>query len=79
MNKNLPIEIHATTAVMLAEVAADYSAKTAGVTGAKMLKDARVKLILSQRTEHGDALTKCNGDGGLQACRVQEQRQMQPA
>lgn len=33
-----------------AAVSAGYSAKTAGVTGAKMLKDARVKLILSQRT-----------------------------
>ncbi|TAJ20783.1 MAG: hypothetical protein EPO47_05090 [Rugosibacter sp.] len=31
-------------------MAAGFSAKTAGVTGARMLKDARVKLILSQRT-----------------------------
>lgn len=33
-----------------AAIAAGYSAKTAGVTGAKMLKDPRVKLILEQRT-----------------------------
>lgn len=33
-----------------AAIAAGYSAKTCGVTGAKMLKDPRVKLILEQRT-----------------------------